>query len=99
MEDAERMKSRLREDKSIKLKQTEEIDVILLSLNEINLGEIKEVNNYAANLFGYICKEDRIFTSALTISCKKSLPIIIMHTYKGFLETAINKSIPMIVCC
>jgi hypothetical protein len=57
MEDAERMKSRLREDKSIKLKQTEEIDVILLSLNEINLGEIKEVNNYAANFFGYIRKE------------------------------------------
>lgn len=26
---------------------------MIISLNDVNLGEIKEVNTYGANLFGY----------------------------------------------
>jgi len=35
------MKSRLRDDKTIRLKEQEECGVMILSLNDVNLGEIK----------------------------------------------------------
>jgi hypothetical protein len=74
------MKCRLRDEKIIKIKEIEEMGVIILSLNEINLGEIKEVNNYAANLFGYIRKE------AIRKRINDFMPKIFADNHDGYLK-------------
>lgn len=56
-EQAERLKRKLKDDRSVKVREQEEVGVMIISLNDVNLGDVKEINSYAANLFGYLRKE------------------------------------------